>query len=175
MSGLTRLFGADGTRLKVNKVNHNGYMFSTRKDKTVFEGNIQPDAVVIIAQDEQGRELIIREFRPVIDKYVYARPAGMIDPGETPEQAAIREIKEETGLDLDVSNGTIYTQTYVSPGWTDELVAVVTGIVRGKITDANLHGDEDIQAFLMDPDDMLRHGLHKRETPMSIWLALSLL
>lgn len=175
MSGLTRLFGEDGSRLKVNKVNHNGYMFSTRKNKTVFEGNVQPDAVVIIAQDEQGRELIIREFRPVIDKYVYARPAGMIDAGETPQEAAIREIKEETGLDLDVSNGTMYTQTYVSPGWTDELVAIVTGTVRGTISNKYLHGDEDIQAFLMDPDDMVRHGLDKPETPISIWLAISLL
>lgn len=175
MSGLTRLYGDDNSRFKMMKVNHNGYTFVTRKNKPVFEGNIKPEAVVIIAQDERGRELITREFRPIIGKYVYTRPAGMIDEGETPEEAAVRETFEETGLTLDVKDATIYDQTYSTPGLTDEIVAIVTGIVRGNTSRDNLHGDEDIEAFLMDPDDMMRHGLHKRETPMSIWLALSLL
>ena len=35
-----------------------------------------------------------------VGDYVYNFPAGLIDEGETPEVAAKRELKEETGLDL---------------------------------------------------------------------------
>ncbi|KAL0947248.1 hypothetical protein HGRIS_013369 [Hohenbuehelia grisea] len=41
--------------------------------------------------------VVIEQYRPPIDKYIIELPAGLIDDGETPEQAAIRELEEETG------------------------------------------------------------------------------
>ncbi|THH31377.1 hypothetical protein EUX98_g2830 [Antrodiella citrinella] len=41
--------------------------------------------------------VIIEQYRPPIDKFVVELPAGLIDKGETAEQAAIRELEEETG------------------------------------------------------------------------------
>ncbi|KAJ7043355.1 NUDIX hydrolase domain-like protein [Mycena alexandri] len=41
--------------------------------------------------------IIIEQYRPPIDKFIIEMPAGLIDEGETPEQAAIRELEEETG------------------------------------------------------------------------------
>ena len=59
------------------------------------------DAVMIIMTDESREHLLlIREFRLELDREIYGLPAGLIDPGETPELAAKRELKEETGLDL---------------------------------------------------------------------------
>lgn len=41
--------------------------------------------------------VVIEQYRPAIDKFVIELPAGLIDKGETAEQAAIRELEEETG------------------------------------------------------------------------------
>ena len=59
------------------------------------------DAVMIIMTDKTCEHLLlIREFRLELGREIYGLPAGLIDPGETPEQTAKRELKEETGLDL---------------------------------------------------------------------------
>ncbi|KAF8185047.1 NUDIX hydrolase domain-like protein [Mycena galopus ATCC 62051] len=42
--------------------------------------------------------IVIEQYRPPIDKFIIEMPAGLIDEGETPEQAAIRELEEETGF-----------------------------------------------------------------------------
>ncbi|KAJ7349374.1 NUDIX hydrolase domain-like protein [Mycena albidolilacea] len=42
--------------------------------------------------------IVIEQYRPPIDKFIIELPAGLIDEGETPEQAAIRELEEETGF-----------------------------------------------------------------------------
>lgn len=45
-----------------------------------------------------GPEIILqKQYRPPIDKVVIEVPAGLVDVGETAEQAAVRELKEETG------------------------------------------------------------------------------
>jgi ADP-ribose pyrophosphatase len=45
-----------------------------------------------------GPEILLqKQFRPPLNKVVIEVPAGLIDAGETAEQAAIRELKEETG------------------------------------------------------------------------------
>lgn len=47
---------------------------------------------------DSGPELVLqKQYRPPIDKIVIEVPAGLVDEGETAEEAAIRELKEETG------------------------------------------------------------------------------
>jgi ADP-ribose pyrophosphatase len=41
--------------------------------------------------------ILQKQYRPPLDKIVIEIPAGLIDAGETAEQAAVRELKEETG------------------------------------------------------------------------------
>ena len=61
----------------------------------------EADSVVLILHDESGERILLNhEFRLALGGWVYNFPAGLIDPGETPEQSAKRELKEETGLDL---------------------------------------------------------------------------
>ncbi|KAJ3742003.1 NUDIX hydrolase domain-like protein [Lentinula detonsa] len=45
--------------------------------------------------------VVVEQYRPPIDRFIVELPAGLIDEGETPEQAAIRELEEETGYKAD--------------------------------------------------------------------------
>jgi ADP-ribose pyrophosphatase len=59
------------------------------------------DFVVIVAVSRQGSILLVRQFRPAVAALTLELPAGHIEPGETPEQAARRELLEETGHEAD--------------------------------------------------------------------------
>ena len=54
-------------------------------------------AAAVIAFDENNRLLMVRQYRYAIGQELLEIPAGKIDPGETPEQCAARELVEETG------------------------------------------------------------------------------
>ena len=76
-------------------------------------------AVAVLARDPQGRVLGVWQRRPAVGTRTWELPAGLIDPGETPVQAAARELAEEVGLQGDLR---LRTRFYVSPGFCDELV-----------------------------------------------------
>jgi 8-oxo-dGTP pyrophosphatase MutT (NUDIX family) len=55
----------------------------------------------VVLQDEQSRYLLVQEKRP--DVYgLWNLPAGHTDEGESPQQAAVREAKEEVGFDVEL-------------------------------------------------------------------------
>lgn len=56
-----------------------------------------PGAVGVAAVDEDGRMLLVRQFRPAANGWTEEVPAGRRDPGESPLEAAHRELEEETG------------------------------------------------------------------------------
>lgn len=75
-------------------------------------------AVVIVAFDGQGRIAFVRQWRSPAGRPLLELPAGLIEPGEQPEQAAARELQEEAGL----KPGSLepLPRFYVAPGWTEE-------------------------------------------------------
>ena len=56
-----------------------------------------PHAVAIIPIIESNKFVLVKQFRYALQKETLEFPAGKIDPGETPMQAAVRELGEETG------------------------------------------------------------------------------
>ncbi|POS87858.1 hypothetical protein EPUL_000217, partial [Erysiphe pulchra] len=67
------------------------------------------DAVGIVAILDlpTGPEIVLqKQFRPPVNAVCIEIPAGLVDEGETPEQAAIRELKEETGYVGEISIST---------------------------------------------------------------------
>lgn len=56
-----------------------------------------PDYVTVVASDLDGRMLMVKQYRPVVEGYTIELPSGLVDPGETPEACARRELIEETG------------------------------------------------------------------------------
>jgi ADP-ribose pyrophosphatase len=81
-------------------------------------------AAVVPFLDDAGsadpRIVLIRQFRHAADGEIWEVPAGRLDPGETPERCAARELEEETGLTAGRLEPllTIYT----TPGFTDERI-----------------------------------------------------
>ena len=109
-------------------------IISRNKDiKTIDDvHNNKTDGVVIVATDENDERILInKEYRMSVGDYVYNFPAGLIDAGETPEIAAKRELKEETGLDLIAIDDKLY-DSYSAIGFSNETNAVVIGKASGE-------------------------------------------
>lgn len=108
------------------------------------------NAVTIVPIFKDMSILISKEFRYAINDYCYEFPAGLIDAGETIQDAAIRELKEETGLDVSEVLLTL-PAGYSSAGMTDERVAVVFCLVNGEIVEST--GKEEIHSTRISIDD----------------------
>jgi ADP-ribose pyrophosphatase len=66
------------------------------------------------------RVLLLHQFRHAAESFIWEIPAGRLDPGETPEHCAHRELTEETGMRA--SRMTPLTTIYTTPGFTDERI-----------------------------------------------------
>ncbi len=56
------------------------------------------DYVSVLAMTVEGDLLLVRQYRPVVERETIELPSGHVDPGESPEQAGRRELLEETGF-----------------------------------------------------------------------------
>ena len=57
----------------------------------------RPDAAIIFPLTKEGEVILVRQFRPPLERMELGLPAGLVEPGEKPEAAARRELLEETG------------------------------------------------------------------------------
>lgn len=69
--------------------------------------------------------LLIRQYRYAADSYMYEIPAGRLEPAETPEQCARRELREETGYSAAYIR--LMTTIYTTPGFTNERIHIFVG------------------------------------------------
>ena len=76
-----------------------------------------------------------------VGRWVYNFPAGLIDPGETPEQAARRELKEETGLDI-LRIDQWWGPCYSAIGFSNERNACCVGVAGGTFSESTSAQEE---------------------------------
>ncbi len=126
---------------------------------------VHPGAVVILPVLDDGRIVMIRNFRHSINEELWELPAGTLEPNETPEQTARRELEEETGYRAAAM--TPLCDFYASPGiCTERMYAFVArGLTH---VGQRLQGAERITPVLVAIEDirgkLLRSELHDGKT-----------
>ena len=131
-------------------------LVTRQKQPKCVSGNYQqPDAVVIVPfHIVEKKMVILREYRVPLNDYEYGFPAGLVDRGESVEQATRRELMEETGLTVSrfiKASPPIYS----SAGMTDESVAMVYVECEGAPSTTANTASELIEILLVSPNEAL--------------------
>lgn len=79
-------------------------------------------AVCIVAVTDNDELLMVKQYRKPIEKHIYEIPAGMIEIGELPRDAAYRELEEETGYKA--GSMEYLSEFFTSPGFCTEKMHV---------------------------------------------------
>jgi ADP-ribose pyrophosphatase len=112
-------------------------------------------SAVMMAMDDRNRILLVRQYRLPAEKYLWELPAGKLDPGEKPLQAAKRELAEETGYQA--KKWTKLASFFVSPGYVQERMTIflATGLTEG-------------EASPMDDERIETHWFKRKEVAQMI-------
>jgi ADP-ribose pyrophosphatase len=110
-----------------------------------------PPSVVVVVTDG-GELILVRQYRPGAELEVLELPAGSIEAGESPVEAADRELAEECGLA--VGGWTEIGQFWAAPEYSTEFVRVLAGTVSGEAA-AEADADENIAVERMQPERAL--------------------
>ena len=157
------------------------YDCASRKSPEAFRAGLQAnatctattaDAVCIVGLTENDELLMIREFRYPLNSWCIAFPAGLIEPGEDLASCVDRELREETGYALHVSDGESLASAitplpqagFSSTGLTDETVQIVYAHVT-RVADATPEHGELIEQFLL-PRSEVAHFIDQNTTPI---------
>lgn len=130
---------------------YDGHIIRVEKLEGRWEVVRHADAVALLVLNAEGEMLCVRQQRPAVDALTLEVPAGLIDPGESPEQAARRELQEEAGFDADV---TLLSRFYASPGFSDELLYLfrAENLRESRLP---MDDDEDIEVVWRRPAEVL--------------------
>ena len=153
--------------------NDRDYYFCTRnKDENIkirtHELTSEGICVYAVTKEEEPRLVMIKEYRCPIDEEVYTLPAGLIDPGETPGEAAKREVLEECGYSFSEYTGgaDFYRRPFfLAPGFSDEPGSAVFGTVENLDGKPQNESSEWIEPMLCTKDEVRRI---LREEKMSV-------
>lgn len=109
--------------------------------------NKNADSVIMILTDKSGERILVnREYRMAMAQWIYNFPAGLIDPGETPEESAKRELWEETGLTLTRIDD-ILDNSYSAIGFSNERNICVFGTASGEFRKSTSDAEEIIPGW----------------------------
>lgn len=71
-------------------------LFQENSEQQTFYSIKPPDYVTALAQTNESKFIILKQYRPAIEDYTYELPSGHVENGENPKNAMARELKEET-------------------------------------------------------------------------------
>jgi ADP-ribose pyrophosphatase len=114
----------------------------------------------------EGKIILLREYRYPVRSWQWEIPGGIVDPGEDPQHAAVRELKEETGFEVDgiTSLGAVYT----SFGSSNEKINLFLAICQkrgendpepAEVFDLYLKDEEEFRKMVLNGEFMHGAGL----------------
>jgi len=170
-------------QLTTDKV-YSGKLLNIYRDTVLLEnGNTSvreiakhPGGVCVAALEDDGSLWFVRQYRYAVGEDVLELPAGKLEPGEDPDDAIVRELREETGCTAD--SIIKVSASFPSPGYTSEVLHlyIARGLHHG---DQHLDEDEDLDAFripLADAVKMVMNGeIRDSKTQTLILMAEKLL
>ena len=118
-----------------------------------------PGAVAIIPVLPDGRILLVRQFRHPVGQVLLEIPAGKLDPGESPDACAARELEEETGYRAKSLERK--ASVFTGPGFTNEVIHLYLAHDLFK-TAVNPDEDEFLEVGAYTPEEirrLVREGL----------------
>jgi len=98
-------------------------------ESTIREVVLHPGGVAAVPVLDDGRIVLIRQFRYPLGKYIWEIPAGKLESGQTPLDTIARELEEEIGYTAGIL--TKACSFYASPGFCDEIIHLF--IARGLV------------------------------------------
>lgn len=112
------------------------------------------DFVMVLAVTTDGQMILLNEYKHGMRDYVWNCPAGGVKPGESPEEAATRELLEETGYVTDELErvGTFA----VSSGWLSDKAYLFIGRNAHRVREQRIERGESIQVHLEKAEDVQR-------------------
>jgi ADP-ribose pyrophosphatase len=129
-----------------------------------------PGAVAVLAVTDEGKMLMVEQFRKPLEKTIIEIPAGKLEKGEDPLECAKRELLEETGFACESmeSIGSFYT----SPGFADELIHLYYTNTLTKQGDQMTDEDEFLNVLELSVDEakelMREEKIHDAKTAYSV-------
>ncbi len=113
---------------------------------------------VIIYSICDGKVVLVKQYRYPLDGFIYEFPAGLCEAGEDFKEAGVRELSEETGLELhpiDVDD--MYSKPFFTTiGMTDESCGTVYGYATGTPSKDAQEDSEEIEIVLADREEVRR-------------------
>ena len=107
-----------------------------------------PESVVVVALDA-GELVAVRQTRPGARGRTLELPSGKLEPGETPEKAAARELAEECGLRA--ASWRALGSFWVVPAYSTERAHVFEAAELSAADPAELDEDEDVEVERLEP------------------------
>ena len=127
-------------------------------------------AVAILARLDDGRFVLVRQYRKPVESVVLEIVAGLLEEGEAPDACAVREVKEETGYD--VKSMTKLGEIWPSPGYTSELLHLFYAELSGDGEPVSLDDDEMLEPAVMEErtiEKMIRDGKIRDGKTLAAW------
>jgi ADP-ribose pyrophosphatase len=145
---------------------YQGRVFGVRRDEVVEPNGVRavrevithPGSVVVLPVLDDGRVVMVRQYRHATRKYLWELVAGRMEAGERPKRAAARELLEETGYRA--SRYEVFLDVFPSPGFLEERMFILRaeGLTAGE---AQPEEDEKIEVRgykLSELKEMIHNG-----------------
>jgi len=144
-----------------------GIVFDVQVDQIVYDsGNesvrevvIHNGGAVVLPITDEGKLILVKQFRYPFQKFLLESPAGKLEKGEDPYECAARELTEETGFSS--TKITKLGEIYTSPGFCDEILYLylATDLTAGDHNrEEGEYGMETYEYLLTEVDELIKNG-----------------